>query len=83
MRAIIARILPSCGDRIRTYDLRVMRTTTVFTARMRSITVCGLDCLFTLDLTLGYLPFSLYTFTNRSWSLARDYPTSGFPEFDR
>jgi len=50
---------------------------------LRSVTVCGLDCLFTLDLTLGYLPFSLYTFTNHSWSLARDYPANGFPEFDR
>ncbi len=51
--------------------------------------VCGLDFLFTLgpaSLPLGCLPLSLYTFPSVPYgtrSLARDYPASGFPEFDR
>lgn len=42
---------------------------------------CSLDCLFTLDFTVGYLPFSLYTFLLliKVTGLARDYHTCRLP----
>ncbi len=76
-------------------DLRVMLTTTVFTAALKTFysieSFAGLDCPFTLvsgikPLALGCLPSSLYTFlefVKRTSGLARDYRANDFPEFDR
>lgn len=72
------------GGRTRTYDLWVMLTTTVFTAS-EHFGICSLDFLFILleKTRLGCLPLSLYTFSDSYRNLARDYHTTGFPEFDR
>ena len=62
-----------------------MLTTTTFVAYCLDAVICSLDCLFTRFsyLTLGCLPFSLYTFRSFRLGLARDYRTTGFPEFGK
>ena len=60
-----------------------MHTNYSFRCRSHTVTVCGLDFLFTLGRTVRGLPSSLYTFSGYRQNLARDYPAKGFPEFDR
>lgn len=70
-------------------DLRVMLTTTVFTAALKALysveSFAGLDCPFTLGLTVrvsAIQSLHLPEFVRTS-GLARDYRANDFPEFDR